>query len=78
GQALLRHPFARVAWSTHANTALLFVSGSSYELSQTDAKLLCHNALIEHTRFNLLSKSGQNTLKLLYEQGYYQLVSHHP
>lgn len=78
GQALLRHPFARVAWSTHANAASLFVSGSSYELSQTDAKLLCNNALIEHTRLNLLSKSGQNTLKLLYEQGYYQLVSHHP
>ncbi len=75
GKALLRHPFARLAWSAQADAALLFVSGQSFELSQTDAKRICQHALIDSTHFNLLGKLGQHTLEQLYTQGYYQLVS---
>lgn len=75
GKGLLRHPFARLAWSAQADSALLFVSGLSFELSQTDVKLICQHALIDSTRFNQLGKRGQHTLEQLYAQGYYQLVS---
>ena len=75
GKGLLRHPFARMAWSAQADSALLFVSGLSFELSQTDVKLICQHALIDSTRFNQLSKRSQRTLEQLYVQGYYQLVS---
>jgi 50S ribosomal protein L16 3-hydroxylase len=75
GQALLRHPFARLAWNVYNKQAMLFISGDSYELPVKDAKLICQQQLIDGITFNQLSPIGQKLLENLYQQGFYQLVS---
>lgn len=75
GQALLRHPFARLAWSIDGKQALLYVSGDSFALPVHDAKLICQQTLIDGITFNQLTAIGQQTLENLYQQGFYQLVS---
>jgi 50S ribosomal protein L16 3-hydroxylase len=75
GKAFLRHPFSRVAWSAQADAALLFVSGQSYALSQSEAKLICQYSLINDIRFNQLSPNGQHIIEQLYCEGHYQLVT---
>ena len=74
GQALLRHPFARLAWSADGHGAQLFVSGNSYALSQTDAALLCQHELLDAQAINQLAKQSKDVLKQLYQQGFYQQV----
>jgi 50S ribosomal protein L16 3-hydroxylase len=78
GHALLRHPFARLAWCADGNQALLFISGDSYTVPQNDAKLICQQALIDSSHFNALNTAGQQLLAALYQQGFYQLVSNQP
>lgn len=75
GKALLRNPFARLAWSAQGTAALLYVSGESFEMSRSDAKRICRQQLLDVQAFNQLSKHGQATLEQLYKQGFYQLVS---
>lgn len=75
GLALLRHPFARLAWSADDKQALLFISGDSYALPQRDAQLICQHQLIDRAIFNKLSHAGQQRLEDLYQQGFYQLVN---
>ena len=78
GQALLIHPFARLAWNANCNQAVLYVSGDSFDLPVNDAMLICQQKLIDSITFNQLSVIGQQTLENLYQQGFYQLVSDQP
>jgi 50S ribosomal protein L16 3-hydroxylase len=72
GHALYRHPFARMAWSHEGQSALLFVSGESHDMSPADAKWICQHASIGSGDFHRLGKQAQETLATLYAQGYYQ------
>ncbi len=77
GGLLLRHPFARTAWSrTDASSgagALLFVSGQAFPMSTKSAHVLAAYEALDDAALAKLDQDALEALACLVEGGHYQL-----
>ena len=70
---LLRHPFARMAWTRNRKSARLFVNGESYAMPITAARMLAATESIDATIFSALPVAAQDALLALTARGIYRL-----
>ena len=76
GGSLLRHPFARMAWSRSATAeheALLFANGEAHPMSADSASLLARTGSIDAPLRDQLDLRGRQALDALVAGGHYQL-----
>jgi 50S ribosomal protein L16 3-hydroxylase len=73
GGMLLRHPFARSAWTKQGKEALLFVDGESWQMDARSAHVLAAYEAIDDAALAKLSDSGRDALASLLRRGHYQL-----
>lgn len=73
GGLLLRHPFARSAWSKQGKDALLFVDGEAWQMDQRSAHVLASYEAIDDAALAKLGDSGRDALASLLRRGHYQL-----
>jgi 50S ribosomal protein L16 3-hydroxylase len=73
GGLLLRHPFARSAWSKEGREALLFVDGEAWQMDARSAHVLAAYEAIDDAALAKLSDSGRDALASLLRRGHYQL-----
>ena len=73
GGLLLRHPFARSAWSKQGKEALLFVDGEAWQLDARSAHVLAAYEAIDDAALAKLSDAGRDALASLLRRGHYQL-----
>jgi 50S ribosomal protein L16 3-hydroxylase len=73
GGLLLRHPFARSAWSKEGRDALLFVDGEAWQMDARSAHVLAAYEAIDDAALAKLSESGRDALASLLRRGHYQL-----
>jgi 50S ribosomal protein L16 3-hydroxylase len=73
GGLLLRHPFARTAWARHGRQARLFVSGESFAMGVTSARLLAASSALDIESLGKLDAAARAALAALTAGGYYQL-----
>ena len=70
---LLRHPFARMAWTRSGKSALLFANGQSHAMPITAARMLAAIERIDASIFSALPIVAQNALLALTARGVYRL-----
>ena len=70
---LLRHPFARMAWTRNGKTALLFANGESHAMPITAARKLAATQCIDASTFSALPALAQDALLALTARGIYRL-----
>jgi 50S ribosomal protein L16 3-hydroxylase len=73
GGLLLRHPFARSAWSREGREALLFVDGEAWQLDPRSAHVLASYEALDDAALAKLSDAGRDALGSLLRRGHYQL-----
>jgi 50S ribosomal protein L16 3-hydroxylase len=73
GGLLLRHPFARSAWSKQGKEALLFVDGEAWQMDQRSAHVLASYEAIDDAALAKLGDAGRDALASLLRRGHYQL-----
>jgi 50S ribosomal protein L16 3-hydroxylase len=73
GALLLRHPFARSAWSKQGKEALLFVDGEAWQMDSRSAHVLASYEALDDAALAKLSDAGRDALASLLRRGYYQL-----
>jgi 50S ribosomal protein L16 3-hydroxylase len=73
GGLLLRHPFARSAWSKEGRDALLFVDGEAWQMDARSAHVLAAYEAIDDAALAKLSESGRDALATLLRPGHYHL-----
>ena len=76
GGLLLRHPFARTAWTRTPDTlpgATLFVSGDAFAMDAKSAHVLASYEAIDDGALAKLDTGGRDALASLMKQGHYQL-----
>lgn len=73
GGLLLRHPFARTAWSRQGRKARLFVNGEAHAMGAASAKLLAAAESLDTTAFERLDEAGREAVACLLAAGVYQL-----
>ncbi|MFT3805511.1 JmjC domain-containing protein [Arenimonas sp.] len=73
GGLLLRHPFARAAWSRLGRKARLFVNGESHAMGQASAKLLAAAESLDAGALDRLDEAGREAVASLLTAGVYQL-----
>ena len=73
GALLLRHPFARSAWTKQGKDALLFVDGEAWQMDSRSAHVLAAYEAIDDAALAKLSDSGRDALASLLRRGHYQL-----
>jgi 50S ribosomal protein L16 3-hydroxylase len=73
GALLLRHPFARSAWSKQGKEALLFVDGEAWQMDSRSAHVLASYEALDDSALAKLSDAGRDALASLLRRGYYQL-----
>jgi len=73
GGMLLRHPFARSAWTKQGKEALLFVDGECWQMDARSAHVLAAYEAIDDAALAKLSDSGRDALASLLRRGHYQL-----
>jgi 50S ribosomal protein L16 3-hydroxylase len=73
GGLLLRHPFARSAWSKQGKDALLFVDGECWQMDSRSAHVLASYEAIDDSALAKLSDAGRDALGSLLRRGHYQL-----
>lgn len=73
GGLLLRHPFARAAWTKAGKQARLFVTGDSFEMGAASARLLASYDALDEAAFAKLDAAGLAALETLIQRGHYQL-----
>lgn len=76
GGLLLRHPFARTAWSRNepgSDQATLFASGEAYAMDSRSAHVLAAYEAIDDGALAKLDDAGRQALARLLESGHYQL-----
>jgi 50S ribosomal protein L16 3-hydroxylase len=77
GGLLLRHPFARSAWSRtgkgESPGALLFVSGESFPMDPKSAHVLAAYEALDDAALAKLDSPGRLALASLIQRGFYQL-----
>lgn len=73
GACLLRHPFARYAWSRDGRRALLFAHGESLPMGTRSAETLAAAERIDRTAFDRLDTRGKEALARLTALGHYRL-----
>ena len=77
GGLLLRHPFARTAWSrvgsTDEQAAWLFVSGESYAMDVKSAHVLASYDALDDAALAKLGTAGRVALASLLQRGHYHL-----
>ena len=73
GGCLLRHPFARVAWSRFGRKARLFVSGEVHPMGTASAKLLAASESLDDTALQKLDEAGREAVACLLAVGVYRL-----
>jgi 50S ribosomal protein L16 3-hydroxylase len=73
GGLLLRHPFARTAWSKEGRDALLFVDGEAWQMDARSAHVLAAYEAIDDAALAKLSDAGRDALGSLLRRGHYQL-----
>lgn len=75
GGCLLRHPFARFAWTRDGRQARLFAHGESLTMGVRSATLLAASERIDQTLWTRLDNAGKEALAQLLRLGHYQLQS---
>ncbi len=70
---LLRHPFARMAWTRSGKAALLFANGESHAMPITAARKLAASQRIDAGTFSALPARAQDALLALTARGIYRL-----
>ena len=70
---LLRHPFARMAWTRSGKSARLFANGESYAMPITAARMLAATESIDAAIFSTLPVAAQDALLALTARGIYRL-----
>ena len=77
GGLLLRHPFARTAWSqadgSASGQALLFVSGESFAMDARSAHVLAAYEALDDAALAKLDDGARRALATLVERGHYHL-----
>ncbi len=73
GGLLLRHPFARAAWSKVGKQARLFVTGEAFAMGAASARLLASHDALDEAAFAKLDAGGRDALESLVARGHYQL-----
>lgn len=73
GGHLLRHPFARVAWSRFGRKARLFVSGEVHPMGTASAKLLAASERLDDAALDKLDEAGREAVACLLAAGVYRL-----
>ena len=73
GGLLLRHPFARTAWSRNGKQAQLFVSGESFAMGLASARQLAGADQLDAAALARLDGAGRAALESLVARGHYQL-----
>lgn len=73
GGLLLRHPFARTAWSKSGKQAQLFVSGESFAMGLASARLLAGADQLDAAALARLDAAGHAALESLVARGHYLL-----
>jgi 50S ribosomal protein L16 3-hydroxylase len=73
GGLLLRHPFARSAWSKQGKEALLFVDGEAWQMDQRSAHVLASYEAIDDAALAKLGDAGRDALASLLRRGHYNL-----
>ena len=77
GGLLLRHPFARTAWSRTDGLpgagALLFVSGQAFPMSPQSAHVLAAYEALDDAALAKLDQDALEALACLVQGGHYQL-----
>jgi 50S ribosomal protein L16 3-hydroxylase len=75
GGLLLRHPFARAAWSRSngADEALLFVSGETFAMDSKSAHVLASYEALDDAALAKLEPAGRTALASLVARGHYHL-----
>ena len=73
GGLLLRHPFARTAWSREGREALLFVDGEAWQMDSRSAHVLAADEAIDAAARAKLSAPGRDALASLLRRGHYHL-----
>jgi 50S ribosomal protein L16 3-hydroxylase len=70
---LLRHPFARMAWTRSGKSARLFANGETYEMPVSAARLVAAAESVDATTFAALPVVAQDALLALTVRGIYRL-----
>jgi len=73
GGLLLRHPFARAAWSRQGRQAQLFVSGESFAMGADNARLLAQRDALDEAAFAKLDIAARVAVESLLQRGFYRL-----
>jgi 50S ribosomal protein L16 3-hydroxylase len=69
GDILLRHPYARLAWSGSGKGARLFASGDALPCPARDAAALCAATVIDHSVWQSLQEPAREVVHQLYSSG---------
>jgi len=70
---LLRHPFARMAWTRIGKSARLFANGESHAMPVTAARMLAAAEGIDAATFAALPADAQDALHAMTARGIYRL-----
>ncbi len=77
GGRLLRHPFARVAWTRSGKSARLFANGESYSMSVKLARSMATSESFNAGTFSELPDAARSALLDLLARGIFQLQRPH-
>lgn len=73
GGRLLRHPFARFAWSAAGRGARLYAHGVDYAMNKTSAQRIARSESLDADDFTALDQAGRAAAIDLVARGLYQL-----